>query len=72
MPGSDEAHLKQRQLEETEGIEDILEDLGKWLADAQFSKDDKGVQLCADKGLPKASQQLLNATGFGDKVVERS
>lgn len=72
MTGSDEAHLKQRQLEDIEGIDDILEDLGKWLAKAKFSTDDKGVQLCADDGLPKASQQLLIATGFEDKVVKCS
>jgi len=67
MTGSDEAHLKQRQLEEIEGIQDVLDDLGKWLASAKFGVPDKGVELCVDKGLPKASKPLLTATGFQNK-----
>lgn len=68
MTGSDEAHLKQRQLDEIEGINDILDSLGEWIASADFGKEEKGIQLCVDKGLPKASQPLLTATGFQNTI----
>jgi flagellar biosynthesis/type III secretory pathway protein FliH len=70
MTGSGEAHLKQRQLEGIKDIEEIQEDLREALSKAEFGGNQKGVQLCKDKGLPKASQKFRTATGLHGRVVK--
>jgi hypothetical protein len=67
MTGSDE-HLSQRELTAIDGIDDILELLGSFLHDAKFEKKENGVQMCTDKGLPAAAQQLFTALDFQNKV----
>lgn len=69
MAGSSESsHLVQQELEDVEGLDDILDDLQNWLAKAKFGEEKHGVRECAEKELPKASQRLLVAAGFQKKV----
>ena len=67
--GEDKSHLSQRQLREIQGIDGVLDELGRWLAKADFGDEKKLVQVCEDEGLPKASHLLLRAIGYEQEVV---
>jgi hypothetical protein len=58
-------NFSQRSLEYIEKIDDILQELGKWLQKAKFEDGKKErTENCADPGMPHAAAQLLDALGY--------
>ena len=57
--------FSQRGLEDIENIDDILQEFGKWLQKAKFEDGKKErTENCADPGMPRAAEQLLDALGY--------
>jgi hypothetical protein len=60
-------------VEEITGIDSILEELGTFLNNAEFSKEgkkgDKGREKCIDNGLLEAAKPLFTTLSFKGKVL---
>jgi len=69
MAEPDGEHLSQQEIP---GIADILEELGLWLEGVSFEKKEKGVEKCADKGLPKAARVLFNNPEVHQKLSAKA
>jgi len=65
MTDREKSHLSQRELSDIDGIDDIIQALGKFLEDAKFEVGKKrGEEYCVDENLPQAAGPLFTALGL--------
>jgi len=72
MSGFDKLHLSRQDLNQINGINGIVENLGTMLTDARFERGKKeGEEYCVDKRLPEACKPLFTALGLEEASISK-